>query len=175
MTCCSIALADNPEVRIGELAWAFRISTERLRQIRKFVDEHGPNALFSRKGGRRPLDARLKKRIRALFDQGLNINEAYAKVKRSTSRASVGRVHKQWAEERDEQAQKAAREPRQQELFPDASSSDAGTRVRRKKRPPRDRRAPVEPAIVVGPVRPSCPSKTPSGSAARTCSISARG
>jgi len=147
-----IALADNPEVRIGDLAWAFRISTKRLRQIRKFVGEHGRNALFSRKGGRRPLDARIKKRVRALFDQGLDIDEAYAKVRRSTSRASVGRVHKRWAAERDGQARKAAREPRQQELFPDTASSDRPVSVRRKKRAPRDRRAPAEPAIVVGPV-----------------------
>ena len=79
-----IALADNPAVQLKDLAWAFRISGERLRQVRRFVEEHGAEALLDRPGkGRKPLSERTKKRIEAWFDAGLNINEVAAKVKRS--------------------------------------------------------------------------------------------
>jgi len=75
-----VALSDNPSIQLGDLARAFGLSAERLRQIREFARVHGADALFvRRKGGRAPISARLKKRIVALFDQGLNIDATYAK------------------------------------------------------------------------------------------------
>ena len=107
-----IALADNPAVQLKDLAWAFRISGERLRQVRRFVEEHGPEALLERPGkGRKPLSERMKKRIEALLDAGLNIDQAHAKVKHLTSRSSVGRVHKQWAARNKKQGATVASEP----------------------------------------------------------------
>ena len=132
-----IALSDNPSIQLGDLARAFGLSTERLRQIREFARVQGPDALFERRIGRRtPLSARLKKRIVAMFDQGLNIDATYAKVKRSTSRASVGRIHKEWAVAKQEAP--APTEPEQLTLVTDGGQPvDIVPRATK----PRERRA----------------------------------
>lgn len=92
-----VGLAENPDIRLADLAFAFGLTTERLRQIRQVAREQGANALLVRpRIGRASLSERLRKRLVALFEAGLKIDEAYAQVKRSTSRASVGRVYKAW-------------------------------------------------------------------------------
>jgi hypothetical protein len=132
-----VALSDNPSIQLGDLARAFGLSTERLRQIREFARLHGAEALFvRRKGGRAPVSARLKKRIMALFDQGLNIDSAYAKVKRSTSRASVGRVHKEWAA-----ARKVVPEPAETEQLWLVTDDGKPVDVTPRAAKPRERRA----------------------------------
>jgi len=150
-----VALADNPAINIGELARAFGITTERLRQIRKIADEQGVDALMAHKRrGRKPLSERMKKRITELFDAGLNIDQAYAKLKRSVSRASVGRVHKQWVERGSAKSPVEDTKPRQQKLFDDAP--DDVIVVARQGRPTRrERSRRVPPAIVLGPTRPA--------------------
>jgi len=135
-----VALADNPVIKLQDLARAFGLSTERIRQIREYARIHGAQALFERRIGRRPpLSARLKKRVAALFEQGLTIDAAYAKVKRSTSRASVGRIHKEWAA-----AQKSAPKTSPGEqlslVADDGQPMDVAPRAVR----PRERRAPRE-------------------------------
>lgn len=151
-----IALADNPAVELGELARAFGITTERLRQIRKIASEQGVDALLALPGsGRRPLSERVKKRIMALFDAGLSIDQAYAKLKRSVSRASVGRVHKQWvARGGAKPSVEIAPAPRQQKLFDDAPE-DVVVVARQGRPPRRDRSNRRPPAIVLGPPRPA--------------------
>ena len=132
-----VALSDNPSIRLGELARAFGLSTERLRQIREFARVHGADALFARRtGGRAPVSARLKKRIVALFEQGLTIDAAYAKVKRSTSRATVGRVHKEWGASR-----KAAPELRDSGQMSLVTDDGRPVDVTRHAAKPRERRA----------------------------------
>lgn len=92
-----VALAENPDIRLADLAFAFGLTTERLRQIRQVAREQGVNALLVRpRLGKAPLSEQLRKRLIALFEAGLKIDEAYTRVKRSTSRASVGRVYKAW-------------------------------------------------------------------------------
>jgi hypothetical protein len=145
-----VALSDNPAIRLMDLARAFGLSTERLRQIREYARVHGTDALFERRVGRRePVSARLKKRIVALFEQGLKIDAAYAKVKRSTSRATVGRVHKEWVASK-KAAPPALAPPEQLPLLPDdAQSADlsrraAKPRARRVTRETRMERPPEE-------------------------------
>lgn len=137
-----VALSDNPSIHPGDLARAFRLSTERLRQIREFARIHGAEALFvRRKSGRAPISARLKKRVVALFEQGLNIDAAYAKVKRLTSRASVGRIHKEWAAATKTAPEPAPAPPEQLSLVTDDGQPvDVAPRAAR----PRERRAPRE-------------------------------
>ncbi len=150
-----VALADNPLVALGELAWAFGMTTERLRQIRKIASDQGVDALLvRRRRGRKPLSERVKKRIMGLFDAGLTIDQAYAQVKRSVSRASVGRVHKQWvAGGGAKPPDAAASAPRQAKLFDDAPDEVV---VARKRRPPRRNRSTRrQPAIVLGPTPPA--------------------
>lgn len=151
-----IALADNPAVELGALARAFGITPERLRQIRKLASEQGVDALMVRhRLGRKPLSAHMKKKISALFDDGLSIDQAYSKVKRSVSRASVGRVHKEWAAKREHRAAEQSamqQEPQQQTLFSD-QPDDVVVMVREESADRRDRSDLRSSVIVAGPTR----------------------
>ena len=118
-----VALAENPDIGLADLAFAFGLTTERLRQIRQVARERGINALLVRpRRGREPLSERLRKRLIALFEEGLKIDEAYARVKRSTSRASVGRVYKSWKASAKTEASAPAAAPEQLSLLPESSA-----------------------------------------------------
>lgn len=144
-----VGLASNPQVAIGELAWAFRLTTERLRQIRKIAIEQGVEALMvRRRRGKKPVSEHMKKRIGALFDAGLSIDQAYAKVKRSVSRATVGRVHKEWSSRPRDGGSTEQEPPKQQGFGFDAGDEVVVVRVRSDK-PPRSRNAKSTSATVV--------------------------
>ena len=50
-----VSLAQDASVKPGKLAWAFGISTERLRQLRRIAEEQGVEALAGkRRGGSKP-------------------------------------------------------------------------------------------------------------------------
>jgi hypothetical protein len=145
-----VGLASNPQVPIGELAWAFRMTTERLRQIRKIASEQGVEALMvGDRRGKKPVSEHMKKRIAALFDAGLSIDQAYAKVKRSVSRATVGRVHKEWIARGAGDAPKEDRSPEQQHFGFGASDEMV---VVRSAKPPRSRD--TKSRIIVPPAPP---------------------
>jgi hypothetical protein len=150
-----VGLASNPRVPIGELAWAFRLTTERLRQIRKIADEQGVEALMvRRRRGKKPVNEHMKKRIAALFDEGMTIDQAHAKVKRSVSRATVGRVHKEWSARRGQHPPNQVPPTKQHEL--DFAAPDDEVVVVRSAKPPRPRNAKC---------RQSAVTPTPSGGA----------
>jgi len=127
-----VALAENPDIRLADLAFAFGITTERLRQIRQVAREQGANALLVRpRIGRAPLSEHVRKRLVALFEAGLKIDEAYARVKRSTSRASVGRVYKAWrTSTRTAAAAPAIPAPKQLSLLPESEAETEPTEER---------------------------------------------
>ena len=151
-----VALADNPDIRLGDLARAFGLTAERLRQIRQVAREQGVEALFVKpRRGRAPLPERLRKRLVALFEAGLNIDEAYAQVKRSTSRASVGRVYKEWkAAAKATKVAEPAATPVQLSLLPEpepTADRDVVPRVARS----RERRVTREIRVASAVVSPS--------------------
>jgi len=43
-----VQLAQDPKVTLGKLAWAFDISQETLRLLRRADEEHGPQAVWGR-------------------------------------------------------------------------------------------------------------------------------
>lgn len=50
-----VGLAEDPKIKRGKLAWAFGLTTERLRQLRQLVEEQGMQALPGRlRGGSEP-------------------------------------------------------------------------------------------------------------------------
>ena len=96
-----VGLAADPHTHLGDLANAFEISPETLRQLRKVYDAQGPEALLARRhGGARNVkitDARRRK-LEALFAQGLTIDGAMDRVgsRWSVSRSAIGNVHAAW-------------------------------------------------------------------------------
>ena len=110
-----VMLAKSQNIELGKLAEAFRISGERLRQLCRLAEEKGLSAVVEQgRPGRSPISERIRRQLEELFAQGLNIDEAHAKIRQRVSRASVGRVHKRWA---DQQRQRSTlSEPEQVEL-----------------------------------------------------------
>lgn len=97
MTCC----AEEPRIRRGKLASAFGVSTELLRQLMLQRQKEGLEGVANRrrKGAPRKVTARLRVQIEELFESGMTIKEAHAKLRRSrkkVSQSSVGAVHREW-------------------------------------------------------------------------------
>ena len=96
-----VGLAADPHTHLGNLANAFEISPETLRQLRKVYDAQGPEALLARRHGGahnvKITDGRRRK-LEALFAQGVTIDDAMARVasRWSVSRSAIGNVHAAW-------------------------------------------------------------------------------
>ena len=99
-----VGLARDPRVHLGKLADAFEVVPETLRQVRRQADTEGLDAVIGRApgGSESKITAALRRRLRALFDDGLTVSDAHARVGRrhGVSRSTVGKVRGQWAEER---------------------------------------------------------------------------
>jgi hypothetical protein len=108
-----VLLARNGSVVLEKLAEAFGISSETLRQIRRLHENEGLEAVVARvRGGSQgKVTTALRGRMEALFEQGLTIDEVRRRIRNKVSRATVGNVHKRWAQSRVERT-----EPTQQAL-----------------------------------------------------------
>ena len=97
-----VKLSEDPKAHLGKLAWAFELSEERLRRLRRGYESHGLASLVEVKhGGRqRVVTPTLRRKLYKLFDAGASINTAHAKIDKRISRTMVGRVRKAWAEQR---------------------------------------------------------------------------
>jgi len=107
-----IALASDPRMHLGQLASAFEISSETLRQVRRLHESGGIRAVLDRPthGGPRKLTDALRARIEKDFDNGLTVSEAHDNVRRKLSRSAVGVVRKDWAKSRGSSKLAAASE-----------------------------------------------------------------
>ncbi|MFQ5464057.1 MAG: putative transposase [Phycisphaerae bacterium] len=103
-----VGLADDRSFRKGALARAFKVSHERLRQIRLTVAREGLSAIPAKpRGGRaRKLNDDVVVQLERLFDRGLNAHQAFVKEgkKLDLSYRSICRVHSAWKERRAEAA-----------------------------------------------------------------------
>ena len=117
-----VKLSEDPKAHLGKLAWAFELSEERLRRLRRGYESHGLASLVEVKhGGRqRVVTPTLRRKLYKLFDAGASINTAHAKIDKRISRTMVGRVRKAWAEQREgvEAAKGKAQEVDTSELAP---------------------------------------------------------
>lgn len=94
-----IALTEEPKAHLGHIAAAFGVSTETLRQLRRLVERRGIEAVTRRKRGGsegRGLTARDRAKVVASFEEGATIEAAWEKIRRRASRATVGRLKKEW-------------------------------------------------------------------------------
>ena len=98
-----VGLAADPRAHLGDLANAFQIGSETLRQLRKVYAAQGPEALLARRHGGahnvKITEARRRK-LEALFAQGVTIDGAMARVgsRWSVSRSAIGNVHAAWVQ-----------------------------------------------------------------------------
>lgn len=96
-----VSLCEERRIKRHALAAAFGVSTELLRQLRATFHEEGLSAIVGRRrpGGQRKLTEALRKRVEAMFDDGLTIVAAQAALRRSRKKISlavIGRVHRAW-------------------------------------------------------------------------------
>src|SRR5437773_1650571 len=99
-----VCLAEDPGMHLGQLAAAFRVSDETLRQVRRLYSAGGLEALLARpmQGGQRKVDERIRTRVEKAFEEGLSVTDAHERVKRQISRSSVGTIHQEWKRKRRE-------------------------------------------------------------------------
>lgn len=99
-----MALADDAKMHLGQLAEAFDLSSEALRQLRRVYEAQGIGPLLTRapgSGSKSRLAPALLRQLEKLFDEGATVDEAHARVKHRTSRGSVGRVRRAWQLRKD--------------------------------------------------------------------------
>ena len=99
-----VGLAQDPHVHLGKLADAFDIVPETLRLLRLQAETEGLDAVVTRApgGSETKITDTLRRRLYALFDDGLTVSAAHSRVERRfrVSRATVGKARAQWAAER---------------------------------------------------------------------------
>jgi hypothetical protein len=104
-----VGLARDARMHLGQLAKAFELSSDGLREIRRVFEAKGLAGILVRNPGGRPtkLDDGLRCRLEKLFEAGATVSAAYAKVvrRRKIGRALVGRARKEWAARRRAEAQ----------------------------------------------------------------------
>ncbi|MFI5297140.1 MAG: putative transposase [Polyangiales bacterium] len=96
-----VTLAAEPTMHLGLLAKAFGLSRSAMDAVRAKFAAGGLQALVVRRSGapKERLDARAKAGLAKLFEEGLSITEAHARVvskRRAVSRATVGREKQRW-------------------------------------------------------------------------------
>ena len=101
-----VGLARGAQMHLGQLAAAFELSSDGLREIRRVFDAKGLTGILARNPGGQPtkLDELLRSRLEKLFEAGATVSAPHAKVgrHRKISRALVGRARKEWAQRRAE-------------------------------------------------------------------------
>jgi hypothetical protein len=99
-----VTLAQDPAAHLGDLAKAFGLSPERLRQLRRKYEAGGYRALVtpSRNGRPPKVTPKQRERLEALFDRGATIAEARTKV-RGLAYSTVGHVHTAWAKRKEKE------------------------------------------------------------------------
>jgi hypothetical protein len=94
-----IAVSEEPKAHLGRIASAFGVSPETLRLMRELAAREGIEAVMRRKRGGsvgRGLTARDRSKLLAAFEAGATIEGAWEQIRRRSSRATVGRLKKQW-------------------------------------------------------------------------------
>jgi len=130
----AVTLSGDPLVHLGRMARAFRMSSERLRQLRRKMEEGGLAALTVPAKNGRPakVTPKIRAKLEAMFESGLTIVQAHKKMRR-LGKSTVGAVHTAW------NAKKKA-----QQAPPDATQVTLPGIKRMAPSPPREPEAVVE-------------------------------
>jgi hypothetical protein len=107
-----VTLTADQRMRVGKVAAAFGISAERVRQVRRQYEQHGPASIVheSKGGVPRKRTPELDAELEELFAQGFTIQEATRRLRGRVSQALVGRVHRDYVLRRQD-VQNAQCEP----------------------------------------------------------------
>jgi hypothetical protein len=99
-----IAVTRERRVRVGKLAQALGIHPDTVRAVRRRFEQGGLKAVLEQRPGgpKRVRTKQLLARLYGLFEQGATIDQAHSAIRKRVSRAVVGRIHQQWADEREE-------------------------------------------------------------------------
>lgn len=101
-----VGLSKGKQFKKGKLAWAFKLSDQQLRNIRRIVAERGFEAVPSRPrgGSQTKVTENLRKRLYRLFEDGCNAQQAYLKVgkREDLSYRLCRRVRQQWKAEKNQ-------------------------------------------------------------------------
>jgi transposase-like protein len=97
-----VGLAADPKIRLGRLARAFGISVEALRQVRRAHQEEGLPAIVSRApgGSESKVTTAMRTRLEKLFEEGVSVDKAHARLRGRVGRSTVGKVRTAWARAR---------------------------------------------------------------------------
>jgi hypothetical protein len=101
----AVTLSRDPLVHLGRLAHAFRISSERLRQLRRKMEGGGLAALTVPAKNGRPakVTPKIRAKLEVMFEAGLTIAQAHGKMRR-LGKSTVGAVHTAWNAKKKMQA-----------------------------------------------------------------------
>ena len=118
------------------MARAFRMSSERLRQLRRKMEEGGLAALTVPAKNGRPakVTPKIRAKLEAMFESGLTIVQAHKKM-RGLGKSTVGAVHTAW---------NAKKKAQQEQTSPDATQVTLPGIKRMAPPPPREPEAVVE-------------------------------
>ena len=113
-----IALSKDPTFKKGALARAFKITDERLRQVRRLVEEGGLEAIPRKaSGGREPkLKSETRDKVLRLFAEGhrpVRVFRNHGK-KLGVSYTTIQRLHQSWSGRKQSKAPEEAVEKTQQ-------------------------------------------------------------
>jgi hypothetical protein len=103
----AVTLSRDPLVHLGRMARAFHMSSERLRQLRRKMEEGGLAALTVPAKNGRPakVTPKVRAKLEAMFESGLTIVQVHKKMRR-LGKSTVGAVHTAWnAKKKAQQAQ----------------------------------------------------------------------
>jgi hypothetical protein len=119
-----VELSQEPRVRLGQLARAFELGDEQVRQLRRRHEASGLAAVLEiRRGGREAIvTPRLRKRLHELFEGKISVGQAHKAIRGRVSRAVVGRERKAWGEQRKRAASVDVPPVTVQEQDPDAQA-----------------------------------------------------
>lgn len=94
-----VGLAQDPRTNLGNLATAFDVAVETLRQLRALYARAGVEGIVTRRGRGAPpkLNARLRERLDRAFSDGATVSAAHAAIGRKVSRSLVGLARLDWA------------------------------------------------------------------------------
>lgn len=95
-----VALGQQPDVHLGDMARAFGLRPNAVRVIRRLYEERGLDAVIGRQhgGARMEVGPGVVRRLEKMFDRGLSVTEAFTAIGRGgKSRSTVGRVRQAWA------------------------------------------------------------------------------
>src|ERR1051326_8689325 len=127
-----VTLAAQPEIHLGKLAKAFRLSPGRLRQLRLAFEEGGLRAITTAmRVGRKPkVTPRIRARLEKMFEQGVSIDDVHKKMRRF-GRSTIGQAHTAWRKKKDaEAAVDATSSEPEQTMLPGVAKRAAAPRER---------------------------------------------